>query len=75
MKVRQMSETKKRILEEMKKNPRVSHWQLSLILDLHNVTVEKHVRRLRDWGYVKRVGPNHRGQSNRHWEVLKDWKD
>lgn len=71
MKERTLTEPKKRILEEMKKNPQISNRQLSLILDVHTRTIEQHVRYLREGGFIRRVRPNHRGKSRGHWEVLK----
>ena len=65
-----LGNTKKRILAEMKSNPKTSRVQLSEILEISTTAVEKNIKQLRDDGLIKRIGGT-RG----HWAVVKSYED
>lgn len=70
VKMENLNETQKRIIEEMKKNPQITYWDLQLILKRSEKSVFRNIKKLKDLGIVKRHGPCHKSV-NRRWEVLK----
>ena len=54
----------------MKKNPRITQWELSIILNVASSTIELHVKKLKEKGFIRRIGPHYRS-IDRRWEVLK----
>lgn len=64
-----LTERQKKIMEEMKKNPKITYWDLQFVIGISDRSICKHVRKLKAIGLVKRVGPNYQGG---HWEVLDD---
>jgi len=62
-------ERQKIIIEEMRKNPQITQWELSCILDVNTRTVERHVNKLKKKGFIKRLGPRYKSV-DRRWEVL-----
>lgn len=65
----QLGNTKKRILAEMKSNPKVSGVQLAEWLNISTTAIEKNIKQLREDGKIKRIGGT-RGC----WEVMESDK-
>jgi len=70
MKRKELSETQKKIIEEVKKNPKVTQWELSIKLDRNERNIRGHMRLLKFMGILRRVGPRY-NSVDRRWEVLK----
>lgn len=70
MKQDKLTEKQKIIIEQMKKNPRITQWELSIILDVNTRTIERNVKILKDKGMIKRLGPRYKS-IDRRWEVLR----
>ena len=62
-------EKQKRIIEEMRKNPQITYWDLQLILKISEKAVYKNIKKLKDAGIVRRLGPRYKSV-DRRWEVL-----
>jgi ATP-dependent DNA helicase RecG len=60
-----LGETKRSILQKMKRNPQVTGKQLADTLKISTTAVEKNIKQLREAGIIQRIGGT-RG----HWEVL-----
>lgn len=54
------------IINEIKKNPKISYKQLSKLLDVTRMTVYRDIEKLKESGTLKRIGPAKGG----HWEVV-----
>lgn len=65
-----LNANQKVIVEQMRKNPGVTRYQLSVLLEINDTSVGRNIRKLRERGIIRRVGPNQRGKMNGHWEVL-----
>ena len=65
-----LTENQKKIIEEMRKNPRITLWELSIIINMNESNIQKNVRKLREKGIIRRIGPHYRSV-DRRWEVLK----
>lgn len=65
-----LTENQKTILKEMKKNPKITYWDLQFIIGISDRAICRHVRKLKAIGFVRRVGPDYQGGS---WEVI-EWK-
>jgi len=63
-------EKQKRIIEQMRKNPKVTYWDLQLILGISEKSVYKNIKKLKEAGIIKRMGPRYKSVYRR-WEVLK----
>jgi len=57
----------KKVLNEIKKNARISRSQLSKKLGIKPDTAKEYIKKLRDKGILRRVGKTSGG----HWEVVK----
>ena len=51
---------------EIKTNPKISREGLSKILNISKDTIKEYLERLREKGYIKRIGKTSAG----HWKVL-----
>ena len=58
--------TTQRILEQMKANPYVSREELAEICGLTSDGIKYNIRKLREKGIIKRIGPDKGG----HWEII-----
>jgi len=65
-----LTENQKTIIKEMDKNPRITQWELSVVMHLDESTVRKNIRILKLKGIVRRLGPRYKSV-DRRWEVLK----
>jgi len=54
----------------MRKNPKVTYWDLQLILGISEKSVYKNIKKLKEAGIIKRMGPRYKSVYRR-WEVLK----
>lgn len=54
-----------RILQLLKNNPKLSILQLSRELGISNTAIDKNLKRLKDKGLLRRIGPDKGG----HWQV------
>lgn len=61
-----LSKRQAEIITMIEKNPLISRKELSSILKINPSAVQKHLKRLKEKGLLKRVGPDKGG----HWEVL-----
>ena len=61
-----LTDNQKKIIEIMKKNPNVSRKELVKKVGINASAIQKHIAKLKDAGWIKRIGPNFGG----HWEVL-----
>ena len=59
-------DTTQKILEEIKKNPSISRDELAEKCGLTSDGIKYNIRKLREKGIIKRVGPDKGG----HWEVI-----
>jgi len=69
--MKKLNKKQKLLIEEMKKDPQVSHRDLGYIFNVNSRTIERRVQKLREMGVMKRIGPNHRGKVRGRWIVLK----
>lgn len=69
---KEIIERQKIMLEKMKRNPKITVWDLTWILKVSDRTIFEDIKELKEKGFLKRVGPNHRGEARGHWEVLKE---
>lgn len=70
MKKDELTETQKTIIEQMRKNPRITQWELCRILGINTTSVCRNVKKLKRLGFVRRIGPRYKS-IDRYWEVLK----
>lgn len=56
---------RQRIIDEMKKNPKITQKELAEQLDMSTTAVQNHIRAMREKGIVERLGSNRNGQ----WKV------
>ena len=56
-----------KIISIIRDNPKVTQFELSNILNVSEKAIEKHIKKLREIGIIRRVGPDKGG----HWEVIK----
>jgi len=61
-----LSQNQQSIIEEIIHNPYVSARELSEIVGISSRKIEENIKKLKDGGVVKRIGPAKGG----HWEVL-----
>ena len=59
-------DTTQKILEEIKKNPSISRDELAEKCGLTSDGIKYNIRKLREKGIIKRVGPDKGG----HWEII-----
>lgn len=67
--MKDLTENQKRIIEEMRKNPRITHWELGRIIGIGADNITRNVRILKLKGLVRRIGPWYKSV-DRYWEVL-----
>jgi ATP-dependent DNA helicase RecG len=60
-----LNDTQKEILRILTKKPRIPRKELADLIKMNPSAVQKHLKKLRDGGYIRRVGPDFGG----HWEV------
>jgi ATP-dependent DNA helicase RecG len=60
-----LSDKQKKILEILKKKPRISRKELAEELNINTSAIQKHLIKLKEAGYIKRIGPDFGG----HWEA------
>ena len=65
----ELSKNQKRIIEEIRKNPQITHWELGMIIGIGTDNVTRNVRILKLKGLVRRHGPHYKSV-DRYWEVL-----
>lgn len=61
-----LSDKQKKILEILKKKPRISRKELAEELNINTSAIQKHLLKLKEAGYIKRIGPDFGG----HWEIV-----
>ena len=61
-----LSQNQQSIIEQIVQNPYISARELSEIVGISSRKIEENIRKLKDQGVVKRIGPAKGG----HWEVL-----
>ena len=61
----ELNDTQKEILKILTKKPRIPRKELADLLKMNPSAVQKHLKKLRNAGYIRRVGPDFGG----HWEV------
>ncbi len=59
------SDKQKKILEILKKKPQISRKELAEEFGINTSAVQKHLMKLKETGYIKRIGPDFGG----HWEI------
>lgn len=64
---KELTNNRKTILEEIRKNPNITTIQLSNVLCISDTAVGNNLKYLKDHSYIKRTGPNKKG----YWEILK----
>ena len=62
-----LNESQTKVLAEIRNNPNVTKPQLSTLCNLKKTSIDKNLTKLKNLGYIKRVGSNKTG----YWEVLK----
>ncbi|MBU4305598.1 MAG: winged helix-turn-helix transcriptional regulator [Candidatus Omnitrophica bacterium] len=60
-----LGDKQKKILETLKTKPQISRKELAEELGINTSAVQKHLAKLKEAGYIKRIGPDFGG----HWEV------
>ena len=60
--------TTQKILEQIKLNPFISREELAEVCGLTSDGIKYNIRKLREKGIIKRIGPDKGG----HWEVVED---
>ena len=59
--------SKEKIISIIRDNPKVTQFELSNILNVSEKAIEKHIKKLRENGIIRRVGPDKGG----YWEIIK----
>jgi len=65
--VERLVESQKKILNLVQQNPHISKKELSLKVGISTTAIDKHIKKLKEMGFLRRIGPDKGG----HWEVLK----
>ena len=60
-----LSDKQKKILEVLKNKPQISRKELAEEMGINTSAIQKHLMKLKEAGYIKRIGPDFGG----HWEV------
>ncbi len=60
--------TTQKFLEQMKVNPYISREELAEVCGLSSDGIKYNIRKLREKGIIKRIGPDKGG----HWEVIEE---
>ncbi len=61
----ELNDIQQEILKILTKKPRIPRKELADLIKMNPSAVQKHLKKLRDAGYIRRVGPDFGG----HWEV------
>ena len=61
-----LSNNQKRIIDEMNKEPRITVDEISNLLDINLRNTKKNIAKLKELGFIKRVGPAKGG----YWKVV-----
>lgn len=61
-----LNETQKKVLDEIRSNPSITHQELGKILGLKRTAIQNNISYLRNNNYIKRIGSNRTG----YWEVM-----
>jgi len=67
LKTGDVEKTVEKIILAMKKNPKITQKELETITGLKRRGIEWNIKKLKEEGIIKRVGPAKGG----HWEVIK----
>jgi predicted HTH transcriptional regulator len=62
-----LGDNQKRIIDIIAKQPQVSQSEISKQLNISQTAVENNIKKLKQFGILKRIGPAKSG----HWEILK----
>ena len=62
-----LSANQRKIITEIRKNQYITQKELSQIIGINEKNIRNNIRKLKDFGIIKRVGPDKGG----HWEVIK----
>ncbi len=62
-----LNKSQTKVLAEIRNNPNVTKRQLVTLCDLKKTSIDNYLTKLKNLGYIKRVGSNKTG----YWEVLK----
>ena len=62
-----LAENQRKMIDLIKKTPRVSKKELSVKIGISTTAVDKNIAQLKKRGFLRRVGPDKGG----HWEILK----
>ncbi len=62
-----LTDTRRKIVEAMIRNSRITSTQLMAELELGSTAIEKNLKYLKDNGFIARIGPAKGG----HWEIIK----
>ena len=60
--------SREKIINIIRKNPSVTQFELSTILQISTKAIEKQIKNLKEDGIIHRVGPDNGG----HWEIVDD---
>ena len=63
-----LSETQSRVVRMIINNPSVTTKEIAKTLAIAQRNIQNHIRKLRDAGVIRRVGPDKGG----HWEIIKE---
>jgi ATP-dependent DNA helicase RecG len=63
----ELTEKQAAVLEMIRANPRISRGKLAESLSINPSAAQKHMEKLKDRGFIRRVGPDKGGR----WEILK----
>ncbi|MDD3060138.1 MAG: winged helix-turn-helix transcriptional regulator, partial [Sulfurimonas sp.] len=62
-----LGETQQAIMKLMQNNPKIAITKMAEELDISTTAIEKHIKSLKENGYIDRVG----GAKGGHWEIMK----
>ena len=66
-----LGEKQRRIIKEIKKNPKITQEELSRIVGINEKNIRNNISKLKKKGLIKRVGPDKGG----YWEVIEKNED
>ncbi|HHT67380.1 MAG TPA: winged helix-turn-helix transcriptional regulator [Erysipelotrichaceae bacterium] len=62
-----LSKSQIKVLAEIRNNPNITISQLAVVCNLGRTTIDRSISKLKEMGYIKRVGANKNG----YWEIIK----
>jgi len=65
--LQKLNVNQRKIIMEIIKNPYITQKELSKIIKINEKNVRNNIRKLKNSGILKRIGPDKGG----HWEVIK----